>query len=153
MEVEWKGGGGYKFYELAPPLVVKDEFGEEVINSAYDANMLAAAVALHEGYTFKPDPYVFWKQAVAHEKSYLFVTTNFVSQELVMNIANSLAENEYLLIACSSYDSQAPSVSENITIKKIPQILLDRCEYTEGDYNLNIISPPAYDDEKEGCDE
>lgn len=42
---KWQGGGGYKFYELAPPLVVKDEFGEEVINSVYDANMLAAAVA------------------------------------------------------------------------------------------------------------
>ena len=30
--VDWKGGGGYRFYELAPTLVNKDEFGEYVIN-------------------------------------------------------------------------------------------------------------------------
>ena len=41
----WQGGGGYRFYEVAPTLINKDSFDEYVINEDYDANMLAAAVA------------------------------------------------------------------------------------------------------------
>ena len=36
--------------------------------------------------------------------------------------------------------------------KKIPQMLLDRCEFGKTDYNLNIVRPPVYEDE-EDCDE
>lgn len=38
---------------------------------------------------------------------------------------------------------------DNITVKKIPQMLLERCEFGKADYNLNIVHPPVYDD----CDE
>lgn len=48
--VNWQGGGGYKFYELAPSLIVEDKFGNPVINKEYNADMLAAAMALHEGF-------------------------------------------------------------------------------------------------------
>lgn len=48
--VDWKGGGGYRFYELAPTLINKDLFGEEIINVQYSPDMLAAAMALHEGF-------------------------------------------------------------------------------------------------------
>ena len=37
-------------------------------------------------------------------------------------------------------------------MKKIPQMLLERCEFDKADYNLNIIHPPVYDDEEE-CDD
>ena len=76
---EWHGGGGYRFYELAPTLINQDSFGEFVINKEYDANMLAAGVALHEGFTYQPDSNLFWKQSVGNEKSYLFVTTRHLT--------------------------------------------------------------------------
>ena len=60
--VNWKGGGGYKFYELAPSLVVEDKFGMPIINREYNADMLSAAMALHEGYSYEPDENYFWKQ-------------------------------------------------------------------------------------------
>lgn len=41
--VDWQGGGAYKFYELAPSLINKDDFDEYVINKEYDADMLASA--------------------------------------------------------------------------------------------------------------
>ena len=71
-DVNWKGGGGYKFYELAPSLINIDSFGEPVINKEYNAEMLAAAVALHEGFKYNPSNEKFWKQSVGNENSYLY---------------------------------------------------------------------------------
>ncbi len=58
-DVNWKGGGGYKFYELAPSLIEKDKYGNPVISSKYNSNMLMAAIAKLNGYNYSPDPDVF----------------------------------------------------------------------------------------------
>ena len=145
----WNGGGGYRFFELAPSLINRDEFGEEIINPDYDANMLAAAVALHEGFAYQPDETVFWKQSKANEASFLFVTTRHVKADWLASIHASMNEGEYLSIACRSYDKGLEKAYPNIDIRKIPQMLLERCEFGKSDYNLNIVHPPAYEDEDE----
>ena len=145
----WQGGGGYRFYEVAPTLINKDPFDEYVINEDYDANMLAAAVALHEGFRYQPDGDLFWKQSVGNENSYLFVTTRHLNSPYLDSIKDSMEEDEYLIIACRSFDSGLDKAYDNITVKKIPQMLLERCEFGKADYNLNIVHPPVYDD----CDE
>lgn len=147
--VNWQGGGGYRFYELAPTLIYRDSFDEEIINESYDANMLAAAVALHEGFRYQPDPEVFWKQSIGNESSYLYVTTRHISSEYLDSIKNMMSENEYLLIACTAFDDGLEHAFDHISIKKIPQMLLDRCEFGKKDYNLNIVYPPVYEDEEE----
>jgi len=148
----WTGGGGYRFYELAPSLINEDPFGEAVINPDYDADMLAAAMALHEGFTYQPDSSLFWKQSVGNENSYLFVTTRHLNSTFLDSIRDTMEEGEYLIIACRSYDSGLEKAYDKITIKKIPQMLLDRCEFGKTDYALNIVHPPVYEDE-EDCDE
>lgn len=145
----WQGGGGYRFYELAPSLILKDDFDEEIINPAYNPEMLAAAIALHEGYTYEPDKSTFWKQSKGNEKSYLFVTTRHVTQGYMDSIFSTMAEDEFLIIACKSYDSACVKAYKNIAIKKIPQMLLDSCQFSKENYNLNIVNPPAYDDEED----
>ena len=145
----WQGGGGYRFYEVAPTLINKDPFDEYVINEAYDADMLAAAVALHEGFRYQPDSSLFWKQSVGNESSYLFVTTQHLNSIYLDSIKDTMEEGEYLIIACRSFDSGLDKAYGNITVKKIPQMLLDRCEFGKTDYNLNIVHPPVYDDEAE----
>lgn len=147
--VDWQGGGGYHFYEVAPTLINKDAFDEYVINEDYDANMLAAAVALHEGFHYQPDGDLFWKQSVGNENSYLFVTTRHLNSPYLDSIKDTMEEGEYLIIACRSFDSGLDKAYDNITVKKIPQMLLERCEFGKADYNLNIVHPPVYDD----CDE
>lgn len=151
----WQGGGGYRFYELAPTLINKDPFDEDIINEAYNVNMLAAAVALHEGFRYQPDSNFFWKQSVGSENSYLFVTTRHINRAYLDSIKGSMEDGEYLIIACCSFDSGLDKTYENIAIKKIPQMLLDRCEFGKADYNLNIVHPPVYDDDwdEEDCDE
>ena len=150
----WQGGGGYRFYELAPTLINQDTFDEYVINEDYDADMLAAAVALHEGFAYQPDGNLFWKQSVGNENSYLFVTTRHLTAAYLDSIRSTMEEGEYLIIACRSFDAGLDKVYDNITIKKIPQMLLSRCEFGKTDYNLNIVHPPVYDElDEEDCDE
>ncbi len=143
----WQGGGGYRFYELAPTLINRDAFGESVINPAYDADALAAAVALHEGFAYRPDADTFWKQAAGNENSYLFTTTRHLTAEYLDAIKSSMEAGEYLVIACRSYDGGLEKAYTNIAVKKIPQMLLDRCEFGRDDYSLNIIHPPVYEEE------
>lgn len=148
--VNWKGGGGYKFYELAPTLINTDKFGYPIINKEYNANMLAAAMALHEGFEYCPDSNVYWKQA-RHENTYLYTTTQHITFEYLTAIYHEIKENEFLIIACKSFDNRAEKLYKNIKLKKIPDILLGRCEFGIDNYNLNIISLPEVetDDEKQ----
>lgn len=145
--IKWESGGGYRFFELAPTLINRDPFDEYVINKEYDADMLAAAVALHEGFRYQPDGGLFWKQSVGNENSYLFVTTRHLNSIYLDSIKDTMEDGEYLIIACRSFDSGLDKAYSNITIKKIPQMLLSRCEFGKADYNLNIVHPPVYDDE------
>ena len=151
--VNWQGGGGYRFYELAPTLINHDEFGEYIINPDYSAEMLAAAMALHEGYTYEPDSSVFWKQSHGSEKSFLFVTTRHLNAAFMDTIIGSMEEDEYLVIACCSFDKGIDKINTRISVKKIPQMLLERCEFDQSDYNLNIVHPPVYEDEEEQDEE
>lgn len=142
-------GGGYRFYELAPTLIKKDCFGEPVINKEYNAEMLAAAVALHEGFKYNPSNEKFWKQSVGNENSYLYVTTKFVTKNDINKIKEEMNDAEYLVIACTAYDKEIDGLYKNIKIKKIPEMLLSKCEFGKDNYNLNIINPPEYEEEYE----
>jgi len=148
-EVNWEKGGGYKFYELAPSIINYDVFGQPIINKNYNADMLASAVALHEGYDYSPDKDIFWKQSKSNENAYLFVTTMHITENLINKIANEMADNEFLIIACKSYDSECVSLNKNIKVKKIPEMLLGKCEFNKNNYNLNIINPPVYEGDED----
>lgn len=145
----WKGGGGFKFYELAPSLLKTDKFGNLVINKEYNADMLAAAMAKHEGFTYAPDSEVYWKQGKGTEKDYIFTTTQFLTVEALEHLHEQMGEDESLLICCTSFQHECRSRFANITLKKIPQMLLGRCAFDKDDYSLNIISQPEIEEECE----
>jgi len=147
--VEWNGGGGYKFYELSPTLIKTDDFGQEIINNIYNSNMLASAIALHEGYNYEPDQSVFWKQAKNGDSSYLFTTTKHLDRTYLEAIHSQMNEDEFLVISCKSFESNIQHLYKNISIKKIPQSLLKNCEFGVDNYNLNIINPPVYEEDDE----
>ena len=56
-------------------------------------------------------------------------------------------QDEYLVIACKSYDSGIERAYKNIKIKKIPQFLLGRCEFGKDNYNLTIVDVPVCGEE------
>ena len=150
---EWKGGGGFKYYDLAPSLLLQDNKGNWIINKQYNAAQLAAAMAKHEGFRFQPDDACYWKQGKSTEKDYIFTTTNFLSVDLIDTIHSEMKTDpegtgESLLICCTSF-SKAADKYANITIKKIPKMLLGRCEFGKEDYSLNIVNMPRENDEEE----
>jgi adenine-specific DNA-methyltransferase len=154
----WQGGGGFKFYELAPSLLNEDKFGNMVINKDYNADMLAAAMAKHEGFTYEPNAESYWKQGYSSEHDYIYTTTQFLTAEGLDAIHGQMGEDESLLICCTKFQSECSNRYGNITIKKIPKMLLDRCEFDKDDYSLNIVCPPSldeedYDEEIDDCGE
>lgn len=145
----WKGGSGFKFYELAPSLLKEDKFGNLVINKEYNADMLAAAMAKQEGYTYQPDSTLYWKQGQSSEHDYIYTTTQFLTVESLDAISETMQEGESLLICCTAFQKECQNHAPNITVKKIPQMLLGRCEFDKDDYSLNIINMPPLDLEED----
>lgn len=142
----WQGGGGFKFYELAPSLLNHDKYGNLVINKEYNADMLAAAMAKHQGFTYEPDAEMYWKQGHSSEHDFIFTTTQLITAEKLETIHNQLGEDESLLICCTKFQPECSNKFLNITIKKIPKVLLDTCEFDRDDYSLNIVSVPDIKD-------
>ncbi len=138
-KMEWKGGGGFKFYNLAPSLLRKDTFGNFVIDEKYNANMLAAAMCKHEGFRYYPDEALYWKQGKSTETDYIFVTTSFITVEQLEKIHDEMKEGESLLICAKAFATECENKFGNITIKKIPQMILGKCEFAKENYDLNII--------------
>jgi adenine-specific DNA-methyltransferase len=145
--VNWQGGGGFRFFELAPSLLKKDKYGNWVIDERYNADMLAAAMAKHQGFTYSPDSEVFWKQGYSFEKDYIFTTTQFVTLEYLELIHQEMAEDESLLICCKAFQDGADQRYENINVKKIPQVILNKCDFGVESYSLNIVGLPEIDEE------
>jgi adenine-specific DNA-methyltransferase len=147
--VDWQGGGGFKFYELAPTLIVKDENGFEIISDRYDATMLAAAVAKLCGYRFAPrkdNPYI---HGVNNVDGFLFVTTQYITAPLLGEIAKNFSDMQSLVICASAFQVGIKNSFPNIKLRKIPQSVLSKCEYGADNYNLNVVELPDFEETEE----
>jgi adenine-specific DNA-methyltransferase len=140
--VNWKGGGGFRYYTLAPSLLKKDKFDNWIISKEYNADMLAAAMAKQEGFRYNPHESIYWKQGQSSERDFIYTTTQFLTVESLDQIKDEMKPDETLLICCKSYQKECKNKYPGITIKKIPQMLLGRCEFGKDDYSLNIINSP-----------
>ena len=69
----WKGGGGFRYYRLAPSLLQKDKWGNWIINKEYNAEMLAAAVCKLEGFTYDPSYTIYWMHGKSTESDFIYV--------------------------------------------------------------------------------
>jgi adenine-specific DNA-methyltransferase len=141
--VNWQGGGGFKFYTLAPSLLQKDKYGNWIIESKYNSSMLAAAMAKQEGFKYQPHESLYWKQGFSTEQDFIYTTTQFITVESLDRIYEEMKPGESLLICCKSFQKECKGKYSNITIKKIPQMLLGRCEFGKEDYSLNIVNMPV----------
>jgi len=146
--IEWKGGGGFKFYELASTLIVKDSHGNPIFSDKYNPTMLAAAVAKLNGFVYSPNTECFWKQGKAQENSFIYVTTQYLTAKELDEIAHELPEYEKLLICSPAFDIGLGKRYENIDVRKIPQSVLSKCEYGVDNYNFNIVNPPELTEEE-----
>jgi adenine-specific DNA-methyltransferase len=138
----WKGGGGFQFFRLAPSLLEKDKFGNWVISKQYRAEMLAEAMCKLEGFTYAPSDSEYWMHGHSTERDFIFVTTQTLTREQLQKLSDEVGENRSLLVCCSAFRVKDVSQFANLTIKKIPKMVLNRCEWGRDDYSLEIKNLP-----------
>jgi adenine-specific DNA-methyltransferase len=134
----WKGGGAYKFYELAPSFIVKDEFGNSVIDDFYNDSKLIKVMCKLMNFTYKPSQTEYWKHGTGQGKNYLYVTTQLLTSGMVQQIAQYLTAGESLIICPKKFEPGADKIDNRITIKKIPQSVLKACHFGKKEYLLPI---------------
>jgi len=139
--VGWSGGGGFRYFKLAPSLLEKDKWGNWVVSKQYNPEMLAEAMCKLEGFRYAPDPDVFWIHGQSTETDLIYITTQNLSQEQLQFISDQVGDERTLLICCSAFRAK-PDEFANLTLKKIPQAVLHRCEWGRDDYSLNVNALP-----------
>lgn len=147
-QLNWQGGGGFRFYELAPSLIKKDAYGVSVIDSEhFDEIRLAEAVCKIMGFEYNPSQDEYFIHGQSTENAFIYVTTNFMNVEHIRSISQKLG-NRHLSILCKAFDP-IPDDIENITIAKIPKEILDKCEWGKDDYSLNVKDLPEIESDEE----
>lgn len=148
--VGWQGGGGFRYYRLAPTLIVNDKWGNPIINPDYNPAMLAEAIAKLEGFTYQPSETLWWQHGYSTERDFIYVTTQTLSADQLQALSEEVGADRTLLICCAAYRGvtadKATERFPNLTIKKIPKMVLERCEWGHDDYSLNIANLPMADD-------
>ena len=146
---KWKGGGGYRYYRLAPSLMEKDSFGQWVISKEYDAARLAEAMCKHLSFTYAPSDEHYWMHGRSSEADFLYVTTNSLTHDQLKAISEEVGPDRSLLICCRAFQGAHVADFSNLTISKIPSAILDRCEWGRDDYSLKIAALPMAEDDLE----
>ena len=139
--VGWKGGGGFRYYRLAPSLLEKDKWGNWVIHRDYNAAMLTEALCKLEGFTYAPSDTVYWQHGHSSERDFIYVTTATLSHEQLQQLADEVGPERTLLVLCPAFRSRGEFA--NLTVKKIPKQVLSRCEWGHDDYSLRVENLPA----------
>ena len=125
--VNWKGGGGYKFYELAPSLLVPNPKLPTIkqINPEYTFEMMCEAICKLEGFKYKPDGKF---QGKSSEQRFIHITKEFVNGEYINSLLANIGEGQSLLVYGTKIQSGL-RFPDNIVVKKIPKDLLDKCTF------------------------
>jgi adenine-specific DNA-methyltransferase len=139
--VNWKGGGGFRYYRLAPSLLEKDKWDNWVINKTYNAAMLAEALCKLEGFTYGPSDSVYWQHGRSTERDFIYVTTASLTHEQLQQLSDEVGPDRSLLVLCTAFRAR-PDRYPNLTVKKIPRAVLARCEWGHDDYSLRVENLP-----------
>lgn len=119
-EVGWKGGGGFKFYKLGEPLIIKhkDYPSIKIINPKYYNTALIKVICNLEGFRFRKDDKLLHGVNKLGNK-YAHITEQYVSQSYVDLLKSKLVDNEEMIVYCFNYDERI-TLPSNMIIKKLP---------------------------------
>jgi adenine-specific DNA-methyltransferase len=146
----WKGGGGFRYYRLAPSLLKKDKWKQWIINPEYNAEMLAAALCKVEGFRYEPSTTVYWQHGYSTENDFIYVTTQTLTKDMLRKLSDEVGPRRSLLVLCKAFRATiGKGEFPNLTIKKIPKAVLAKCEWDRDDYSLEIKALPKAPPEPE----
>ena len=144
----WKGGGGFRYFRLAPSLLKLDRFGNHVISGEYNPAMLAEAMCKLMGFTYAPSEEIYWQQGRSTETDFLYTTTQTLSRQQLESLSEEVGPNRSLLVCCSAFRGKSADFA-NLTLRKIPMAVLERCEWGKDDYSLNVANLPKAPEPKQ----
>ena len=125
-ELNWQGGGGYKFYELAEPLLVRNKnLPVYQINPSYSWNMVCEAICKIEGFKYTP---IGEFQGYSSENRFIHITEEYVNSKYIISITKNLGDNQSLLIYCKKNQADM-NLPENVEVRKIPKDLVEKCNF------------------------
>lgn len=136
----WQGGGGYRYFRLAPSLLERDQWGQYVISKDYKPEMLAEAVCKLMGFTYAPSQDHFWQHGHSTENDFIYVTTQRLTHDALRKLSYEVGEGRTLLVCCRAHDD---NTFDNLTVRKIPHAVMAKCEWGRDDYSLNIQEASA----------
>ncbi len=137
----WQGGGGFRYYRLAPSLLEKDKWGNWIISKDFNAAMLAQALCKIEGFVYAPSDTVYWQHGHSAEQDFIYVTTQNLSPQQLQQLSDEVGPERSLLVLCSAFRGKG-ATWPNLTVKKIPKAVLARCEWGHDDYSLSVENLP-----------
>ena len=146
--VGWTGGGGFRYYQLAPSLLIEDAHGFSVINPEYNPVMLAEAMCKLMGFRYEPSDTFYWQHGQSNENAYIYITTRLLDRAALALISADVGPDRSLVICCPGWRGKADQF-DNLVLHKIPKAVLSRCEWGHDDYSLNIKNLPLLKPEPE----
>ena len=139
--VDWKGGGGFRYYHLAPTLLEKYAFDNLIISKQYNASMLAEAMCKLMGFRYQPSEEFYWQHGRSTENDFIYVTTQTLTREQLHALSEAVGPKRSLLVCCAAFRGKTDTF-RNLTLKKIPLAVLQKCEWGHDDYSLNVANLP-----------
>ena len=128
LEVDKRAINGFKYYNLAESLLVKNKkLPVYSINPNYTFDMIAEAICKIEGFNFKPIGRFHGRSS---ERRFIHITTEYVNAKYLYSLLTEVKEKQSLLVYCSKVQSEI-QVPDNVEIKRIPKDLLDKCTFEE----------------------
>lgn len=151
--VGWSGGGGFRYYTLAPSLLERDVYDNWVIAPEYNGPMLAEAMCKHLGFTYDPaqDDAEWWRHGRSSETDFLYVTTQALTADALRLLSQDVGPERSLLICARAFSGNIDAF-ENLTCRKIPASILTKCEWGRDDYSLNVAALPDRDEADDPID-
>ena len=110
-------------------------------NKTYKPEMLTEAVCKLEGFVYAPSDTVYWQHGYSTERDFIYVTTQHLSHNRLLQLSDDVGEQRSLLVMCTAFRAKVYRYP-NLTIKKIPQAVLSRCEWGRDDYSLRVENLP-----------
>ncbi len=109
--------------------------------------MLAEAVAKLCGFTYAPSETVYWQHGRSTERDFIYVTTQTLTHDQLQSLSDDVGEGRTLLVCCSAFHAKKDAFP-NLTLKKIPAAVIQRCEWGRDDYSLAVAALPEAEEPK-----
>ena len=134
---DWKGGGGFRYYTIAPSLLKKDKWGRYVVNKAFNPEMLSQALCKQAGFIYDPSPDIWWQHGHSSERDFIYATTQTFTHAQLAKLSEEIGDDRSLFIYCGGFKANLRQFA-NLTVRKIPPAILKNCEWDRDDYSLEV---------------